>query len=344
MDFFRTMLRYASDAWSFITGLPGDVGNALQHVWNFTGSLARLVDHLVANVLRHMLAGYLDILNTVISALENTQGELDRVKAWIYFHEVMPLRTFLLVVMDLLAKRIENQLAALRALVITLYLRSLAYANSLVAAERKARIADVKAARAYSLHLVNALHSQIEAEAASAYNANTKARQSVITKITDDIVTRNPVIRSLVADFVRLLIDVIGADNPVARIALQFALTKIVDSLGVDKVAGDLLSRLIGPLAADGKARSVHDAITGLTRRMSATEDQWADFMANGGPDVEQAGRDWKKYDSLAFEAALTGFVVLAAADPGQWASVVAGTAGRAVGDTAAAIARLAGK
>jgi len=334
------MLKYASDAWSFLAGIPGDIGTALGNLWKFTGSLATLLDHIISKVVRSLLSAYLNVISDVLGAMENLQGALERVKAWVYVYDIVPLRSFLLDVIARLAYRLEKQVAALKALEYRLYYASRSYAAHLVSAERAARIADVKNARAYALRLVTALHSAVEKEAADGYNSNTRARVSVITRIADEIAAKNPVVRSLISDFITLLLDFIGASNPVERIALQLLLTQVIDRLGVDKAAGELMSRLLGTLAGDPRPKDLRQVTAALAGRVTALEDQWADFMIAGGPEVEQAGRTWKAYTSLAVDAALLGFFGLAVTDPALWARAVADTAGAAVNDTIDGVSR----
>ena len=183
--------------------------------------------------------------------------------------------------------------------------------------------------------------AEVQTEAATGYADGSTQRVSVITKITDELATRNPVIRGLVSDLVTVLLDLIGTENPLARIAIGLLLKEVIGKLGVDRVAGDLLGTLLGPLIADPRPRNLHDVTRDLARRVSALEGQWARYMEDGGPELDQAGREWKRYTSLATDAALLGFAALAVADPDRWASSVADTLGVAVNDTALGIAHL---
>lgn len=341
MDFWRTVLRYAGIAWNDVTAGVADVAKAFDSVWRFIGSLTSLVSHLYARTLKGLLAAYLYIISDMVNVITGQSAAIDRVRGWIYKYDIVPLRGFLLAVILALAKRTEQQLAALKALEFRLYFLSLTYTQQQVTIERKARIADVNAARAYAAKLVSALHASLETEASAAYNEHTKDRLSVISKIIDEIANRNPVVRKLTGEFITLLLDFTETENPVLRLALKLLLPKIIGNLGIDKPLGDLLSAMFGSVAGTPKARTIGDAVGDLAGRVSALEGQWAAFMANGGPEIEQAGEQWKGLTSLTTSAALLGFFGLAVADPSGWATAVADTVGVAVNDSAAAAASL---
>lgn len=341
MDFIRTVLHWANVAWSAILGIPGDIGTAFDHVWRFIGSLTSLLAHLYGRIARDVLQSYLQVIADVIDALDQQSRALDRVKAWIYRYDIVPLRSFLLVVIARLAAAVNRQLALLKALELRLYILSLTFTLKQVAAERAARIADVRAARAYALHLTIALRKSLELEAGDAYNAHTKDRVSVITRLLDEIVSRNPVVRGFVSEFITLLLDFIDVENPELRFLLKLLLPKIVNGLGIDKPLGDMLTALFGSVAGTPKAHSIGDAVGDLAARVSALENLWAQFMVHGGPEIEQAGDEWKSITSLSTNVALLGFFGLAVTEPGAWATAISDTIGAAVNDSAAAVAHL---
>lgn len=341
MDFLRTALHYASVAWRFITGIPSDVGQAFDHVWRFVGSLYSLLSHLWGRVSKDVLQGYLQLLGDLIDTVDGMSRTMDRIKTWIWRYQVLPVRNFLLLVIVRMGLALQRKIAAARALSWHLYYLGLAYTRRQVTVERAARIADVKAARAYAARLVSALRSALEREAADAYNANTPRRVTVITKVIDEIANRNPLVRALTGDFITALLDLLGSDDPALRLLLRLLLPKIIDGLGVDKPLGDLLTALLGPLAGTPQAHSIGDAIGDLAARTSALEDQWARFMTDGGPEVEQAGREWKEVTSVGVNVSLLAFFGLAVADPSAWATGVSDTMGALVNDTVPAIAAL---
>jgi hypothetical protein len=341
VDFLRTVLHYASVAWSFIAGIPSDIGQAFDHVWRFVGSLYSLVAHMFSRITLDVLSGYLSLLSGVIDAIAGQNEAIARSRAWIYRYYIVPLRSFLISLLLRTTLALLKRIDAVRALAILLYIRSLSFTVRQVAIERSARIADVRAARAYALNLVTALHSAIEAEAARAYDANTKTRESTLMRLIDEIAHRNPVLRALVSDMTAILVDLLETDNPLLRVALNFILPKIISKLGVDHVLGELMLSILGPLAGTPKPKTLGDAIGDLARRVSAMEDRWTEFMVDGGPEIEQAGEQWKTIGAVSTNIALLGFFGLAVTDPAGWGKAIADTAGAAVNDSAAAVARL---
>jgi hypothetical protein len=213
-----------------------------------------------------------------------------------------------------------------------------------VAIERKARIGDIKAARAYSVKLVKAALATVNRDAASGYNSDRGRRESLITRLADEIATRNPAIRGLVKDLIKVLLDAIEIDDPLIRVALNTVLAKVVNSLGVDKVAGNLLTRLIDGIAGHGKPGSLRAVTADIAVRLSYLETQQAEFMEHGGPEIMQAGDEWKEYASLLGTAAIVGFFAQAVAAPDAWARELSDTAGVVIDDTVGAVVSLIAK
>ena len=191
------------------------------------------------------------------------------------------------------------------------------------------------------LKAVAACLATVQTEAASGYKAGNRQRVSAITRITDDLASRNPVLRDLLSRTVTALLDLLAIDDPLLRLALSVLLKQVISRLGVDRVAGDLLASLIGPLAAGRDPRNLHDVADDLAARVSALEGAWARYMADGGPELDQAGRQWKELASWEMDAALLAFFGLAVADPGAWARDVADTAGTLADDTIRAVSGL---
>jgi hypothetical protein len=344
MGFLRTVLHYAQTAWSIVFGLPGDVGHALSEIWKFIGSVHALLDNLFSVINRQFLTKDLTLSQVILTALGDILDVLERIKNWIWAHQVNPVRKHLIDRINRLQRWTARRLLAERIFALRLYFLSVAYAFKLVSGERKARIADVKAARAYSLKLTKAALATVQREAVDGYSADRSKRESLIAKLADEIANRNPAIRALVGDMVKLLLDAIEIDNPIARLALGVVLKKVIDSLGIDKVAGNLLGRLIDGIAGHGKPHTLQEVVADIALRLGYLEQQQAEFMEHGGPELEQAGDQWKKYGSLAADVALIGFFGQAVVNPAAWAAEVSNTAGVVVGDTVDAIASLLAK
>lgn len=341
MGFLRSVLSYAATAWNFLLGISGDVGNALIHLFRFIGAVHSLLDHLVSRVLRDLLGEYFSWLLWLLYTLEQVMYAVARIESWVIRHIFRPLYFDYIRRIARLKAWVSFWFTRLYLLELRLYAAARAYALALFTAERNARIKAVNAEHAAMLAAVARCLQTVQNQASTGYKDGSGDRVSAIAKITDDLAARNPVLRGLINDLVGLLLDVIGAENPVERAALSFLLTRIINRLGVDRVAGDLLATLIGNLAGAGQPRTLHDVIDDLAKRTGALENQWAQYMADGGPELTQAGREWKNLTGLATDAALLAFFGAAVADPTRWARDVSATAGAAVNDTIGSVSAL---
>lgn len=334
MGFLNTVLGWARNAWNLIAGIPGDIGNALNHLWNFIGSLHTLVDHLFSVVSAGFDAANLGWLLWGVKSFEALVDAVQRIDGWMKRHHFNPLWAYINRRLAILKAWISFWYTRLWLLELQLYAKARAYAFQLTAAERSQRIQADKLEHAEMLKAVAQALATVQQEAASGYKAGNAQRVSVITRITDALATRNPLVKTLVSDLVRVLLDVIATENPLERAALGFLLTQVINRLGVDRVAGELLGALIGPLAANPNPGNLHDVADDLAKRVSAMEAQWAQYMTDGGPQLDQAGRDWKSLTSLGTDAALLAFFAAAVAAPDAWARDVARVAGPVVNGT----------
>lgn len=333
MWFITTLRSWGSSAWHFLAGLPGDVGGALQHLWHYITSVHDLLAYLASTPILTALRGVADVLDGYLRLISTLTDAVDRIGWWVYWELLEPAVLYLLGVIAQLRAWTQAQVRRLDARITWVYLTLRAFTLQQVGIERADRIKDVQAARAYAHKLVLWALQTVQDEAASGYSGGVRARLSTLNKLLDELAARNPVIRGLTADLIKGILGLLGAENPVARLVLTFLLTRVVNSLGIDKAAGELLQRLLGPLAGSPHPKTLHDVIRDLDQRATALEEQWADFMAKGGPQVEQAGSDWKNVTALTADAALLGFFGLAVADPGAWARDVSASLGAAVND-----------
>lgn len=209
-----------------------------------------------------------------------------------------------------------------------------AYALALFHLERALRVKAVQRAEADTRTRVKWLHQAIEREAVSGYKASMSDRLSTIQRVADLIANQNPVTRALVKDLIAGVLDLATIDNPIARIALTFVLRHIIDRLGLDRVIGQLLQGLLAPLLGAPKPRGLSDVVADICGRLNALEGQWADFMAHGGPEVEQAGDEWKGLTSLVGDAALLVFLGSMCYAPTTFARDLSGTVGTVINDT----------
>lgn len=223
-----------------------------------------------------------------------------------------------------------------------LYAGQLATAQALgqiVAALRWVIVVLVPAAVRYALGVV-------DQRAAAGYNAGRARRRDILRRAAAAITSDDPAVKELVDRAVGLALDLAEADNPLLRLALGFVLKELAGKLGIDKVAGDLLAALIGGHGHGGEPRGLGDVISRISGRLDALEQQWVTFMDNGGPELYQAGRDWKELSSPAFTAALLGFVAEAIRDPEGTARATAETVepiyGPVIGEFIGLIGRIA--
>jgi hypothetical protein len=341
VNFLKSVLHYASAAWSLVAGAVTDPAQALLAVWHFAGSVQSLLDHLFSTVNRDLLTGVVFYLGTVDHALQDYLSAIGRIARWIWGKQVDPVYQHLRRMIIGLQRWTLAWISKLVAMIVTYYWASLRYADQQVGIERSQRTAAVTAARQYSIRLAKGVWTFVQESASRGYNSQTDARESVISKIADDLAVRNPVIKQAVTDLVKLTLDAAEIDDPVIRLALKLALAKVIDALGVDKVAGTLLATLVNDLAGGAQPSTLQEVAAAIAARLAALEGQWADFMVAGGPEVEQAGQAWKAWASIAGDAALVAFFAQAAADPAAWAREVNDTAVTVVNGTVAVIADL---
>lgn len=344
MDILGTLARWAHAAYSFIFGLPADVAKMADALWRYVTN--------VHNVFAWMAGG--PQLKFALTALANLSGArllaeavrdaLGRLDGWIWLTEVRPVR-------DQLTRRITwlhawtlSTFRVTWAQMWRYYRASLVYTNLMVGIERSARIKADQAEHAAMLKRVAAAVDQIEREAADGYNSGLHDRLSLVGTLLNDLAGRQPEIKVLVSDLVKAVADLETVDNPILRFIITRALTEVIGKLGIDKLTGDLISRLLAPLTGHGRATGLEDVTRDVSGRLNALEAQWGQFMADGGPEVEQAGKQWRDITSLAADAALLAFAGLAVADPSAWARGVADTVGTAGNDALGAIVGLIGK
>lgn len=328
MGILRTLGGWATDAFKAIFGAASDIESVLQKFWSFITTLRSLLSWVVANpvlALLEAVRGWIIIANGVIGEIRDA---LHRIGPWTWATQVLPVLRLL-----------EGRIASLRAWAIVQlhntalhielrYREAVAWTNLQVGNERNARIAAVKSEHAAMLAQIRALHSTIEKEAVSGYDTGTPDRKTVLQQLLTDLAGRDPAVKGLVSDLLKLVIDVDTIDNPLLRYAATKLLSQIIAHLGIDQAISDLIGRLLGPLMGDQRPAGLYDVEKDVAARLSALEAQWAAFMANGGPEVEQAGKGWKDGGSLIVDVAILAFAGLAYTDPSAWATGVNDTIG----------------
>jgi hypothetical protein len=344
VGFLRSVLHYAGIAWNIVTGIPADIAKALHDVWNFTSSIHTLFSNLIASDIKHILQAYFTVVQQLVGLADDYLHVLARIAGWIWGRQVNPVRIQLFGNIIQLKTWTAVRLASLLALEVKLYWQSLRYAYALAATERVWRLADVNRARQYAAALVKAALQSVDREAADGYNSQAAQRKNAIVTALTDLAERNPTVKSIVSHLVGLLVNVAAIDNPLIRVALDLGLKELIGRLGVDRIEGAFIQLLVNEIAGSGPPRTLQQTTAAIAGRLGALEQQQADFMRHGGPEVEEAGDSWKALASLSFDAALLGFFGLAVADPAAFATGVNDSAGAAVNGTVTAISALVRK
>ena len=153
--------------------------------------------------------------------------------------------------------------------------------------------------------------------------------------------TRNPELRDMVGVAIKAILDLVSVDDPLARIALGFVIRDLIDKLGVDKLVGNLIQDLLAPILGEPKPRNLHAVIADMGQRLVAAESFEETFTADGGSEVEQAGRLWRDITQPAAAAAIVAFTATAIVNPDGWAKTITAIAGTPANDLVTATANL---
>lgn len=268
-----------------------------------------------------------DIKNTVsvFAALVTGNGTalhnaINRYMGWVQDNPIASLKTW-----------VQRQLAGLQTQILRLgiYLTGqiqLTAAllqrrfDTAIKAEQRARVRGDRRDRTFTRRQVRALNAAINHEAASSYRAGFNERLHGITAIIGYLAAHNDISGRVIGDAVNGVLDLASVDDPLARLALGFIMRHIVDKLGVDKLAGDAVQELLGPLLGAPRPTGLASVITDISDRLGALEGTWGQFWANGGSDIEQAGREWSALTAPLTDVALIAWLGQAVVDPTAWA------------------------
>lgn len=309
--------------WGWINGVASSIGHFL------SGPLARFtrVVRLAFGVVTDLYADYYQALWRALTWYD---------------------RTLINWLRKLIMWRIRQEASARRdsdaRLIRLIYVTTATVLQLALAAVRRERIARQRAvgqAEARARQEVRYLHQLIEREAASAYRTGYPGRADLIARLLDLAVNRDPVVKDAVGLITRGLLDFVAIDDPPARWVIGFLLNDVISHLGVDKAIGALAGDLLAPLIGEPKPRNLHDVIGDITARLGKIEAWQAEFMAEGGPQVEQAGRDWRDITSLVGDASVLAFAATAVADPAGWAATINDTLGALGNATVAGVSDL---
>lgn len=197
--------------------------------------------------------------------------------------------------------------------------------------EVAARKLEVAQLRQYLLQIIAALTQKVNAiipsvnkSAAAGYNSVRPEQASIASRVIDDLATDNPIVKDLVGKLVGIALDLASVDDPVARLLASLLLKQVIDRLGVDKLAGDLAGQLGGALFGAGPPASLQEVTAQVAQRLNTGEQQWQQFYANGGNDLETLGSEMRESANPLFTAGMVAYFAGAVADPGGTAAATA--------------------
>lgn len=293
--------------------------------FSFLDQVSSGFDYLITHPLGALVNGVSAFAGLVTFNGRATRAALDRMMGWVQSNPIAALQGWT-----------RRQIAAVMQQVVRLqdfmikYVRITAHAlesefRAGLRSETKYRKLNDAAIRRYSHELVISLHQQIEREAVSGYRQGFNDRLSEITKVADFIASHNSLVSRLVRDLIAGTLDLASVNDPLARLALGFVMRHIIDRLGIDRIAGAWTADLLGPLLGQPRPRGLTDVIADMSARLGAVEQQWSQFYANGGAEVEQAGQEWRNITAPLADAALIAWLGQAAIDPVRWARELSG-------------------
>ena len=344
MGIIKTVFGWASGAWSAIFGAGASPLDALTKLWHYITSVHDVLAWLAATpILRFYRAALLNftVLGVAVTAVRDV---LDRLAAWIWIHEVLPVKVSLTNQIIALRAWTVQQFRLTRQLIEQRYQQALAYTRLLVGIEATLRLKGDELEAAARIKGDKTVLATVQQQAASAYNAGLHDRLGIIGQVLDDLAGHTPLVKDLVTAALRWIVDIENVDDPLVRWALNKAITEIVNDAAIDRAAGQLAQQLLGPIIGQPKARGLHDVIADIAARLAAMEHEWQQFMMHGGSEVEQAGDEWKTITGVLVDLGLVAFTGQAALDPVGWAREVSDTIGVVGNDALAGIVGLIGR
>lgn len=309
--------------WHWINGVSSDVGHFITHdvIGGFRAILAELEEQHKA------LFRVLDIIWRIETWFDRTIWHV--VYGWVHNEKANRMRA-----VKSLRRYMIRLIYVTTQTVLTIALRA-------TRAEKRNREYAVRHAEAKLLAKIRAVHGTIEREAMSAYRTDDDQRKTLIVRLLDFAVLRNPALKDIVGTITKGVLDIFEVEDPLLRIALGFLVKQVIDRLGIDKAIGVMIDDLLAPVLGKPKPKGLHDVIQDICERLDALEEQCATFFEDGGADVEAAGKDWQRITSIAGSAAIVAFTAQAVVDPSAWAKEISSTVGAIANGTATRAAEL---
>jgi hypothetical protein len=306
----------------------GIIQTGLDSIWHWLNGVAGGVAHFFTSNVVDAFRTVWAAIHTVVDAYKDFLRIYFKLYYWVQIHVLKYLIHLILRKYDLAIGKLRAQVARLIRLIYVTTNQVLVTTLRAVHAERTARIHAVRRAEAQAKQEVRALHQVIEREAASAYQIQHQQRVSEIVRLLEFAVTRNPVLRDAVGVAIKAILDLVAVDDPLARLALGFVVRDLIDKLGVDRLVGNLVHDLLAPILGEPKPRGLHAVVADMGARLVAAESFEATFTADGGSEVEQAGRLWRDLTQPAAAAGILGFMALGITQPDTWARVLSESVG----------------
>lgn len=328
MNVFASMLAWAIVAAANLAGISLSLPETLTSLYRFTDSVRVALSTVVYEGLLPTVVQLADLAAATFEMGRALRDAINRTSGWIWSHQVVPVWHGLDIKINTLNAQTAQKVADARQFAYTLYLDAVRVATTLTRDERNARVADVNQARAQAQALAKALHQAIENEAASGYRSGRGDRSSPLKALAQDLHVRG-LIDAVVTDLLIKAADVlVNTADPALTAVVDKVIAEVIKKSGIGKDMGDYLYGLIVPGAGGPDPKDLPGVAADISTRLSSIEDWISAFMLAGGPEVKDAGRQWKTASSLAVDAAFLAFVGQAVAAPDAWAREVADTVG----------------
>lgn len=331
MSIWNSMAGWARNVADSFGGAATGFSNSMTTLagWlnSFVGSSLQFFTHPVADVetaAADLSAIYSHIINDLY-------GVLRRQEQFIVQRDLEPFESWVKRMFASENAYIENNFTTLWRMIIDTNEQTVNWAQQQFTTERNARIAGDQRSEAYTRQRVQWALGLIQQSAASGYRSTLKGRQDVLLRLADDIITRDPLVRDLVSRVVVGILDLTAVEDPILRLALGFIIKEVIDRLGLDKAIGELLGSLLADILGQKQPDNLHDVIMSIGNRLNTLEGQWAQFMASGGPEILQAGREWEGITGILTDIGLAAFFGAMVADPAGWANDIATVTGPVV-------------
>lgn len=343
MDVWGTIESWAKNVWYGVQNLGGAAESVFESLWRFIQSVYAATGWLLSALLSPGILIITAELKALFALHQNLRDALDRVAWWVDAYMIDPLRADILLRIATLELVVMAKFAYLTNLVYILHYAEELHTDIAVAQEAQARRADIASARAYAKALTTQLHQAIEQEAVAGYKAGQGIRTTLVQQLAQDLNVRG----LLDTVTTKLLVEAIDAvmtiDDPALAAVANRIINAILKKSGLGDALADLISKLITPGAGGAAPKDLTGVVADITHRLAVIEDWISNFMLEGGPEIEDAGRQWKTITSLVVDAALLGFIVQAVTSPNAWATEVSDTVGTLANDTIGSIINLIG-